>query len=50
MMKSIKRAILEEFVNLSPRLLLADALVIFLPRLCFLPAAHGDLSPGRRPI
>jgi maltose O-acetyltransferase len=34
-MKSIKRALAEEFVNLNARLLLADALVMFLPRLCF---------------
>jgi maltose O-acetyltransferase len=34
-MQSIRRAIVEEFANLSPRLLLADALVMFLPRLCF---------------
>ena len=29
------RAILEEFQNLNPRLILADLLVVFLPRLCF---------------
>jgi acetyltransferase-like isoleucine patch superfamily enzyme len=34
-MKSIKDAIVEEFANLNLRLLLADALVIFLPRLSF---------------
>jgi len=29
------RAIVEEFVNLNPRLILADMLVVGLPRLCF---------------
>jgi acetyltransferase-like isoleucine patch superfamily enzyme len=34
-MKPIGRAIVEEFVNFNPRLLLADAFVMLLPRLCF---------------
>jgi maltose O-acetyltransferase len=34
-MNSFRRALVEEFANLNPRLMLADLLVMALPRLCF---------------
>ena len=34
-MNSFRRALTEEFANLNPRLILADLLVMALPRLCF---------------
>jgi len=34
-MNSLARALIEEFANLNPRMMLADLLVIALPRLCF---------------
>ena len=48
MRSSLARMLVEEFGNLNVRLILADLLVIALPRLSFCRASHRDLSSGRR--